>query len=168
MSEADYSAIDRILRLVDRPLWIVTAAAGPRRGGLAATWVAQVSLDPRKPTVMVALAPHHHTTELVLASRAFALHLISIEQIDHVWRFGLGSGRTHDKLAGVENTTAETGSPILADCLAWLDCRTFTHYDAGDRLLFWADVAQAAQCHPGVPLTEQTMLAAASAEQKKR
>ena len=36
MSEADYSVIDRVLRLVDRPLWIVTSAAGPRRPAIPA------------------------------------------------------------------------------------------------------------------------------------
>jgi flavin reductase (DIM6/NTAB) family NADH-FMN oxidoreductase RutF len=168
MSEIDYSATTRVLRLIDRPLWIVTAAAGPRRGGLVATWVSQASLDPRQPTMMVALAPTHHTTELILASRSFALHLLTAGEMDYVWRFGLESGRNQDKLVGVETTTAVTGSPILAHCLAWLDCRTVTHYDGGDRLFFWADVVQAAQCCPGVPLTEQGMLAAASAEQKRR
>jgi flavin reductase (DIM6/NTAB) family NADH-FMN oxidoreductase RutF len=168
MSEIDYSAITRVLRLIDRPLWIVTAAAGSRRGGLVATWVSQASLDPRQPTMMVALAPTHHTAELILASRSFALHLLTAGEIDYVWRFGLESGRNQDKLVGVETKTAVTGSPVLANCLAWLDCRTITHYDGGDRLFFWADVVQAAQCRPGAPLTEQGMLAAASAEQKQR
>ena len=57
MPEIDYSSISGVLRLVDRPLWIVTATDGARRGGLVATWVTQSSLDPRQPTMMAALAP---------------------------------------------------------------------------------------------------------------
>ena len=81
---------------------------------------------------------------------------------------GLETGRNQDKLAGVETTNAVTGSPILAACRAWLDCRTITYYDGGDRLFFWADVVQASQCHTGALLSEQAMLAAASPEQKQR
>mgnify|MGYP002087204098 CR=1 FL=1 len=59
------SDIDALLRLVDREVWIVTAAAGGKRGGLTATWVAQASIDRERPVILAGLAPNHFTTELV-------------------------------------------------------------------------------------------------------
>src|SRR4051812_46844621 len=111
-----HDSIDAALRLLDREVWIVTAAAGQRLGGLVATWVMQASLDPQAPLLVAALAPNHYTTELIEASGAFAAHLITREHIEHVWRFALGSGRTVDKLAGVATRTMVTGAPVLFDC----------------------------------------------------
>jgi len=45
--------IDAALRLVDRELWIITAADKNRRGGLLATWVSTASIDPERPILLV-------------------------------------------------------------------------------------------------------------------
>jgi 3-hydroxy-9,10-secoandrosta-1,3,5(10)-triene-9,17-dione monooxygenase reductase component len=37
---------------------------------------------------------------------------------------------------GVPYHTASTGSPILADSLAWCDCRVEAQYDSGDHTIF--------------------------------
>lgn len=142
---ASREKIDSVLRLVDRELWIVTAAAGGRRGGLVATWVAAASIDPQRPVLLAGLAPNHFTSELVQASGAFGVHLLRPDQVELAWSFARDSGRARDKLAGLETISATTGAPILADCLAWCDCRVFARYDAGDRLYFWADVVAAGE-----------------------
>ncbi len=49
----------------DRELWLLTAAAGGRRGGLIATFVSQASIVPDLPRVVVGLAKQHHTWQLV-------------------------------------------------------------------------------------------------------
>src|SRR5262245_40900351 len=132
--------IDTALRLLDRELWIVTAASGQQRGGLLATWVAVASIDRQRPVLVAGLAPNHFTSELVQASESFAAHLLRPEQIELAWNFARDCGRSRDKLTGLEVKTHETGSPILTDCLAWFDCRVFARHSTGDRLYFWADV----------------------------
>ena len=158
--------IDSVFRLVDRPVWIVTSAAGGRRGGLVATFIMQASIDPTAPLVVAALAPNHFTAELVAQSGGFTLHLVAPRQLDLLWRFSIGSGRDVDKLVGLATTTGASGSPILDDCLAWLDCRVVTRYDGGDRWYFWADVLAGGQNSAEPPLTEQALLAAASPQQR--
>lgn len=140
-SAADFAAIDAALRLIDREIWVITAADGERRGGLVATWVSTASIDRDRPVLLAGIAPNHFTAELVQASGAFAAHLLRPDQSAVAWNFAAGSGRDRDKLASVECSRGQTGSPLLADCLAWFDCRVFARYDAGDRLFFWADVA---------------------------
>ena len=117
------SQIESIFRLVHREIWIVTAADGQRRGGLAATWVSQASIDRDNPVVLIGIAPNHFTAELIDASQSFALHLISLDAIELAWNFALGSGRDRDKLAGIAATRGITGSPLLHDALAFLECR---------------------------------------------
>ena len=101
------SNADAIFRQVTREIWIVTAADGQRRGGLVATWVAQASLDPTTPVVMIAIAQNHYTRELIDASGTFALHMITADQISLAWQFAIGSGRDRDKLSGLKCHTEE-------------------------------------------------------------
>ena len=168
MSSLDAEMASAVFRLIDREVWIVTAAAGERRGGLTATWVSQASLDPARPVVIAAIAPNHYTAELIEESGAFALHLLTKAQAHLAWRFGLGSGRDRDKLAGLKYRTVKSGSPILEDCLAWLDCKVFHRYAAGDRILYWADVLAAGQPQEGEALCERELFTTATPEQLDR
>ena len=132
--------IDAVFRLVDREIWIVTAATAQQRGGLTATWVSQASIDSARPLALIGLAPNHFTAELVDASGAFALHLLTSGQTDLAWNFANGSGRDRDKFSGLATRAGVTGSPLIDPCLAWLECKVFARLPTGDRTYYWADV----------------------------
>src|SRR5213078_3800168 len=142
-----------ILDRLDRELWLVTAQAGGRRGGLVATFVTSASIVPEMPRMLVGLARQHHTWGLVEQSGALALHLIGEEHLEWVWRFGLASGRDGDKFAGLAVTAGQTGSPLLTGALAWLDCRVEARLETGDRTVFLAEVLAGAGAKGGPPLT---------------
>jgi len=158
------AAISAFLSQLDREIWLVTAQAGPRRGGLAAIWVSAASIVPHLPRVLVGIAKQHHTWELIETSHAFALHLLGEEHLDWVWRFGLRSGRDTDKLAGLATQTGATGTPLLPDALAWLDCRVEARLDTGDRTVYLAEVVAGAQQRTAPPLTTRRMVQLAPAE----
>ena len=120
--------IEQVFGLIDREIWIVTAAAGDKRGGLVATWVSQASIDENTPTVVIGIAANHYTCELIELSSAFALHLLRPDQAEVAWNFASGSGRDRDKLALLAAHTEGTESPVLDECLAWLDCRVFFRF----------------------------------------
>src|SRR5262245_35301743 len=109
----DRTAAAALVASLDRELWLVTARAGDRKGGLIATFVSQASLTPELPRMLVGIARQHHTWGLIEASGAFALHLLGQDNFDWVARFGLRSGRDVDKFDGYEVGTALTGSPVL-------------------------------------------------------
>lgn len=164
MSNQAFAVLDR----VDPALWLVTAQAGARRGGLIATFVASASIVPEMPRVLVGLARQHHTWELVEQSGAFALHLLGERHLDWVWRFGITSGREGDKLAGLDVTAGATGSPLLSDGLTWLDCRVEARLQTGDRTVYLAAVADAASVSAEAHLTTRRMLELAPADMKRR
>jgi flavin reductase (DIM6/NTAB) family NADH-FMN oxidoreductase RutF len=141
--QVDTRAASEAFENMDRELWLITSRDGRRRGGLIATFVSQASLVPSFPRVTVCLAKHHHTRGLIEASGAFAMHLLSEDQLDRVWRFGLCSGRSFDKLEGLPIRAGVTGSPILTDAPGWLDCRCEAGFDIGDRTLYIAGVVDA-------------------------
>lgn len=167
MANRNIEQIEQVFGTIDREVWIVTAANDHHRGGLVATWVLQASIDRESPVVLAGIAPNHFTAELIDDGGAFGLHLITKNQLHHAWNFGIGSGRDRDKLAGVEATVAETGSPILRDCLAWLDCRVFAALRSGDRVYYWADVVAGETKGSGSPITESQLIRSATDEQQQ-
>jgi len=160
--------VDAVFRAIDRPVWIVTAADGQRRGGLTATWVYQASLDDQAPVVVAGIAPGHYTSELIAAAGCFAAHLLTPEQAPLALRFALASGRATDKLAGLDFVVGQTGCPILSDCLAWLECKVFHAHSTGDRIFYWADVVAGKAVSAAPPLTERDLFAAAGEDDKRR
>ena len=156
-----------LFQRLDRELWLVTASAAERRGGLIATFVSQASLVPDLPRVLVGIAKHHHTWGLIEASDAFALHLLTERNVDWVWRFGLSSGHTHDKFSGLSTGQALTGSPIVDGALGWLDCRIEARLDTGDRTVYLAEVVAARLTGDERPLTVPRMLELAPAENRR-
>jgi flavin reductase (DIM6/NTAB) family NADH-FMN oxidoreductase RutF len=160
----DSAAISAMFAQLDRELWLLTAAAGSRRGGLVATFVSQASIVPEMPRVLVGVARQHYTWELIETSGAFALHLVGEEQVPWVWRFALHSGRDGDKLEGLTIQQSGTGSPLLADALGWLDCRIETRMNTGDRTVYLAEILDGRILRRGGALTLQRLLQRASSE----
>lgn len=150
--------IDKIFKMTNRELWIVTAGTPQQRGGLLATWVLQASLDRASPVLVAGIAPNHFTRELIDDTGAFATHLLRQSQVDLALKFALQSGRNVDKLAGLRVSETETGNPVLQDVLCWLDCRVFARLDTGNRIFYWADVIAGEQQENSPPLTEQELL----------
>ena len=151
MADFQPEVIDQLLQRLDRELWIVTAQAGERRGGLLATFVAPASIVSSLPRMCVALSRQHHTWELVEASGAFGLHLVDRSQVDWVWHFGAQSGRDLDKLAELPHHPGKIGSPILKMAKGWLDCRVEARMETGDRTVYLAEVVEgflAPDLHP--------------------
>jgi flavin reductase (DIM6/NTAB) family NADH-FMN oxidoreductase RutF len=86
-----------------------------------------------------------------------------------MWCGDLGFNRraNADKFAGLETITAATGSPILADSLAWIDCRVEARFDTGDRTIYLAEVIEAAILRDARPLNLQRLLKLAPPEKRE-
>lgn len=104
---------------------VVCAQYDGKLGGLTVAWATQVARN----RILICVGQQSATRDLILASRAFGLSVLTAEQIDVARHFGTQSSRTVDKLDGVWYHTAETGSPLLDDCAATFDCRVHAVYD---------------------------------------
>jgi flavin reductase (DIM6/NTAB) family NADH-FMN oxidoreductase RutF len=160
----DDTAPSTLFAWLDRELWLVTAQAGGRRGGLIATFVAEASIHPELPRMLVGLAKQHHTSGLVEASGAFALHLLGEHQLHWVWRFGLHTGDATDKFDGLVVHPSGTGSPVLKDAIGWLDCRVEARLDTGDRTIYVAEVVHSEVTNYAPPLTLKRLMQLAPPE----
>lgn len=167
--------IERVLRQLDPPVWIVTSTLGSLSasgasqgtGGLLATWVHHVSIDPRTPRLLVGIAPNHYTCKLIEDSGILVAHLLTCQQQELAYWMASRSGGECEKLAGHSWQRGKLGGPILSHVHSWLECRVFARLDTGDRVFFWADVVDGNCCQPsGAYLTQSGFLGALSAEQR--
>jgi flavin reductase (DIM6/NTAB) family NADH-FMN oxidoreductase RutF len=158
------SEIAPVFALTDREVWLLTSRVADARAGLIATFVNQASIVPELPRVIVGLAKQHQTCDAIERSRGFVLHLLTEDQIERVWRFGLQSGRDADKWEGLSCDDRAAGGPRLTDALAWLDCRVEASLDIGDRTVYAAEVVAGGIERAGSPLTMRRLIQLAPPE----
>src|SRR5579875_4071397 len=97
---------------------VVTARHDGQISGMTANAVASLSLHP--PLVLVAVDKTASMHAVLTASRHFALNILGAEHEELSRRFATPGPKEVNDLTW---TTASTGAPILADALAWVDCR---------------------------------------------
>lgn len=127
------------------PIVAVTAAHDGRTNGLISSTALNASLVPESPRVSVHLSKHNLTHDLVLESRALAIHLLAPDEsgLALFRTFGTRSGHTQRKLDGVETRRGKTGSPILVDAVSYLEARVVSTLDGEELSIVLADVVAA-------------------------
>jgi flavin reductase (DIM6/NTAB) family NADH-FMN oxidoreductase RutF len=118
--------------------------AGPH--GLTANAVASLSLDP--PLVVVAVDKRAHSLEYLRKNRCFAVNILRLDQEEISRKFATPGPK---EFAGLGLTRATTTAPILADCLAYVDCRVVHILPGGDHEIFVGEIV-AGEYHGGEPL----------------
>ena len=103
---------------------------------------------------MVAMNPLHYTYDLVTNSNAFAINIIRADQGELVDLFGKSSGRKVDKFVETLYELGSTGSPILKDCLAFIDCSVKWSKEAGDHIVVVGSIVDAGIVSDGDALQE--------------
>ncbi|MGZ4864074.1 MAG: flavin reductase family protein [Halobacteriota archaeon] len=134
------------------PIAIITASYDGLVSGFIASWITQVSFVP--PLVMVAMNPSHYTYDLVINSNAFAINVLRADQAELVDLFGKSSGRKVDKFGHTLYELGKTGSPIIKDCLAFVDCSVMWSKEAGDHIAVVGSIVSAEIVSDGDALQE--------------
>jgi flavin reductase (DIM6/NTAB) family NADH-FMN oxidoreductase RutF len=125
---------------------VVTTDGEAGSHGLTANAVASLSLDP--PLVLVAVDKRAASLDFLKKNGCFAVNILRLEQQDVSARFATTGPKDFSDL---NTTTAATGSPILADCLAFLDCRVHEILPGGDHEIFVGEIVAGAH-QGGEPL----------------
>ncbi len=115
---------------------LVAARRGDSVHGLTVNAVSSVSLDP--PLVLVCLDRNGNSHDPIIASGAFAVSVLASDQRELAHRFAHGTHR--ERFAGIDFRDGASGSPVLADALAWLDCAIRAVHPAGDHSIVVGEV----------------------------
>jgi 3-hydroxy-9,10-secoandrosta-1,3,5(10)-triene-9,17-dione monooxygenase reductase component len=126
---------------------IITGMDGSEPVGLTCQSFTSLSLDPP----LVGFCPSKSSTSWprIMPSGAFCVNVLADDQ-EEVCRVFATKGV--DKFRGVGWRAGESGSPIIHDSLAWIDCRIETIHDAGDHVIVVGRVLELGASHSGKPL----------------
>jgi 3-hydroxy-9,10-secoandrosta-1,3,5(10)-triene-9,17-dione monooxygenase reductase component len=126
---------------------IVTAVDGSDPVGLTCVSFVPLSLDP--PLVMFSPQKTSSSYPRIKSAGSFCVNILTDEQEDVCRVFAQSGG---DKFRGIGWRPGPSGSPILHDVLAWVDCRIETEHDAGDHLIVVGRVLELQAAREGKPL----------------
>lgn len=146
----DPEQLRRCMRAWSSGVTIVTAVHAGERHGMTVSSFTSVSLDP--PLVVISLHTGSRTDELVTASGAFAVNILSAGQQPLSERFAGGSLSSEDRFHGVAVEALETGTLAIKDALVSLDCRVRQIIPVGMNTLFLGEVVEARGGSDGQPL----------------
>ncbi|HEX4863459.1 MAG TPA: flavin reductase family protein [Acidimicrobiales bacterium] len=130
----------RILWTMPMGLYVLGSAAGGRRNLMTMNWATQVSTKPKLVAVSVEAGALTH--RLVHDGGGFSLNILNRDDRAIVRKFvkPLEDGGDPHTLAGFEVASASTGSPILTQALAWLDCEVRHELPFDSHTLFVGEV----------------------------
>lgn len=142
----DSLAQRRILGHFATGVTVVTAYHHDEIAGMTANAVTSLSLNP--PLVLVAVDKTAAMHAVLTSSRHFALNILSDAQEQLSRRFAMRGPKDVSDLTWKK---ADSGAPILADALAWVDCRLADMLPGGDHDIFIGEIL-AGDSRDGSPL----------------
>ncbi len=130
-------ARDALRLLVPGPVALLSTMYRDQPNVMAASWTLALSFDPT--LVGVAVHPSRLSHEFVTKTEQFVLNVPTADLIGAVHLAGTTTGRSGDKFASCGLTPAEgleIEAPLVAECVAHIECGLLDRQTLGDHDLF--------------------------------
>lgn len=141
----------QVLRLFTYGLYAVTCAEGEDVNAFTANWLSQVSFDP--PLITVSVEKDAKSLPMIQRSQKFAINVLRSGQRDLAGTLGKTAFKHPEKLKGISYELRPDGYVVLHDALGWVGCEVRNSMDAGDSILFLAEVVATGLIAEGQPLS---------------
>ena len=106
---------------------------------MLASWVSQASFEP--PGFTIAVAKDRAIESLMQVGDKFVLNTLEEGKYQPLMKHFLKRFKPGaDRFAGVDTQTAENGSPILNDALAYLECKVVSRIECSDHWVVYSKV----------------------------
>ena len=125
---------------------VASTVVGEQTWGMTANAVTSLSLEP--PLVLLAIQRDSQSHTKFQEGGCFALNILAAEHQEISDRFAFKGPKD---FSGLDTKTAETGAPVLADALGWVDCKLVEVLAGGDHDLFIGEIV-AGDARDGDPL----------------
>lgn len=132
MSEPGVSAFEKLVALLNYPMFVVTTQANGVRAGCLVGFACQASIRP--PRFLVGLSTQNHTYRVAAQATHLAVHVFDIEHIDVVELFGSQTGDQTDKFGRCRWQLGPAQLPILEDAAAWFVGKIVDRFSLGDHV----------------------------------
>lgn len=136
-------SITDLLRSINSPLIVATAASNGQTGGCVVGFHSQCSIEPVRYAVWISKA--NHTFRVATFATHLALHFLDVADHDLAGLFGGTTGDETDKFAQVEWSPGPEGVPLLEACSNRIVLRRHTMWDDGsDHVCFVGEPVEVA------------------------
>jgi flavin reductase (DIM6/NTAB) family NADH-FMN oxidoreductase RutF len=137
-----------LFKKITHGVYVIGVGHGQEQNAFTAAWVMQVSFDP--PMLAFSINPQHYSYDLLTAGRTCTVNVLGQDQLAMASHFGLPGVK--GKMTAYRWLHGSTDAPILADCLAYFECRLSHTTDAGDHKIAVCEVTSASELNAGWPL----------------
>jgi flavin reductase (DIM6/NTAB) family NADH-FMN oxidoreductase RutF len=150
------SAFHDLVASIDYPMFIVTAAAGARRGGCLVGFVTQSSIQP--PRLLVCISKANATFDVASQAEMLAVHFLDQDDRGLARLFGEETGDEVDKFSRCQWEPGPGGVPVLPQCKGWVAGTIRQRLDCGDHVAHLLEPVDGAMARgDGVALTFQQL-----------
>ncbi|MEH2251453.1 diflavin flavoprotein [Nostoc sp.] len=133
------TSVEQAVGRIVGSLCVLTAKEGDRSSAMLASWVSQASFSP--PGLTIAVAKERAVETLTHTGNKFILNILKEgNHLGLMKHFLKPFGPGQDRFADVAAEETESGSPILTDALAYLECSVQNRMESGDHWLVYATV----------------------------
>ncbi len=129
------------LRMIPYGLYVLTAARGQEVAAATVNWVTQVAFQPPLLALGVKVGSGVHS--LIKDGGYFALNFLKKGQQSMAFVFFKPTQREGNTINGVAFSSGTTGSPVLEDVPAYVECRLVDTIEKGDHSVFVGEVVEA-------------------------
>ncbi|HEY9760962.1 MAG TPA: diflavin flavoprotein [Trichocoleus sp.] len=131
--------LERALGRISSGLYLLTVRQGNVSSAMLASWVTQASLEPLG--IAIAVAKDRAITSFLQINDSFVLNVLEEDNYQPLMkhflkRFAPGA----DRFAGIKTYPADNGCPILAEALAYLECKVIQRMECSDHWILYATV----------------------------
>jgi flavin reductase (DIM6/NTAB) family NADH-FMN oxidoreductase RutF len=120
---------------LDYPLFVLTVqSSNGERSGCLAGFVTQCSMIPVR--FLVCVSKLNRSYFVAEQATGLALHQLGHDQLEIASLFGEQTGDAIDKFEHCRWSEGKTGSPVLAECAAWLEGSIVNSFSVGDHHAF--------------------------------
>jgi flavin reductase (DIM6/NTAB) family NADH-FMN oxidoreductase RutF len=120
---------------------VITTTHGGVKHGMTANAFSSVSLNP--PLILVSVDKRANMHEMLMTGDAFCVNILAEHRAEWSSWWAGKAPKEGDQFTDIPHSTKVTGSPVLEECLAYIDCKVWARYDAGDHTLFLGEVQEA-------------------------
>ncbi|MBI3321403.1 MAG: flavin reductase [Candidatus Omnitrophica bacterium] len=130
------------LRKIPHGVYVVGVKQDSQLNAFTATWLTQVSFTP--PLVALGIKKDSHSLEMIKRERVFSVNLLGKDQKALAEHFVKPASVVGEKLKTVPHRAGKTGSPILDEAIAYVECevREIAN-EQGDHALVIGEVVEA-------------------------
>ena len=131
----------KALRKIVHGVYVIGVASEGKLNAFTATWVTQVSFVP--PLVVAGVRKDGISYQMIEKGKAFSINFLGTDQKPLAQHFLKPAHLSPDKLEGIPYRLGKTGTPILEEAIAFVECQVRNIHPGGDHSLVVGEVVEA-------------------------